>query len=702
MARKSRTGPERTGEGKGTRKGTGVKAKGLGAKAGASSANVGVKNPHMLAWLAVVATFLVYIPALQNDFVPNWDDGGYVLEYEPIEQINAENMAEIWSTFYKGNYHPLTTTLYAIQYSIVGEEAFLYHLVNVLLHIINTFLVFLLIFRLLKQELTAFWAALIFGIHPMHVESVAWISELKDVLFAFFYLLSLLAYLKFRAEKKSKQLILSLLWFTLALFSKSAAVTLPLVVLLIDGYKKTGLNFRYILIRLPYFALALIFGIVAIMSQGKQGAIQDLTPLFSAVDRFFIVNYAIMTYILKFFGPVDLMAMYPYPGKIEGAFPWEVYAAPVGVLILAIVIIILARRSRIPAFGALFFIATSILTLQILPVGGAVVAERYTYIPYIGLSLVPVWLLSSRYQARRDMLRWQHILLTAFTIFLIALTIQRIPVWKNGLTLFTDVIEKNPELPFGYNNRGYAYQKYYGSMEKAHKDYSTAISLDSTYYQSLSNRGVVRFNTGNVEGAIKDFTRSLRYDPNNEDALLGRANSLSSLGRYAKAIPDYDRYLELVPTNDEAWLWRGVAYYNTQEFEKALADIGKSRSLNPDSDEGAYWEGLAAKSLGMKDKALAALREALALDPGRFDAAMLQGLIYYENEEYQPALKAFNHSIQLNPQYAPAYVNRAAVHSSVGNFAKAANDLQQARKLGYPVDEAYLRETMMKAGMITQ
>jgi tetratricopeptide (TPR) repeat protein len=656
----------------------------------------GKTSPYWLP-LPVLLTFLLYTPSLLNDFVPNWDDGGYVLEYEPIQRINTENIKEIFTSFYKGNYHPLTTTFYALIYAIDGDNAFYFHLLNLLLHCANVWLVFLLIRGIFKKQALAFWVALIFGIHPMHVESVAWISELKDVLYTFFYLLSLLAYLRFQSSRHSPDFLLSLFFFALSLLSKSAAVTLPLVILLIDYFRNARLHLRSLLEKLPFFLLSVLFGVLALLSQGKQGAIQDLTPLYGIIDRVFIVSYAFMTYVVKFFAPLNLMAMYPYPGKTDGFFPWEVYAALAGLLAVLGFILFAAKRKSIPEWGMLFFIATSILTLQIIPVGGAVVAERYTYVPYIGLSLIPLWFLGIREGSVFKTQQWQSWLLLAFSMFLAVHTHQRISVWENGLKLFSDVIEKNPNLPFAYNNRGYAYQKYYNDMDKALADYSTAIRIDSTYYRSLSNRGVVYFNLGDPENAIRDFTRSLDYHPQNEDALLGRANSLSSLGRYANALPDYDRYLELQPGNAQAWLWRGVAHYNTGAHQEALKNILQSRKIDPQSDEAAYWEALSHKELQQKDAALQAIETALRINPQRYDAALLAGLVHYESGAYDAAIEAFELSTRIEPQYAPAYVNKAAVYAAKGDFQRALGNLRKAVELGYPVDKNYLRELETKA-----
>ena len=272
----------------------------------------------------LLLTFIIYLPSLNNDFIINWDDAGYIHENEPIKKINSENIKIIFTQFYKGNYHPLTTLFYAVEYSLVGESPFLYHLNNLVFHLLNVLLLYIFIKKISGKTIVAAFCALFFGIHPMHVESVAWISERKDVLYTFFFFFSLIMYLKYldNDSRKKWHYWLSIFLFILSLLSKSAAVSLPLVLLLIDYYYKRKLNIKTIIIeKIPYFILSIIFGLVAIASQNETGAIQNLTPLYSIFDRFFIVSYATLIYLIKFFLPVKLSAMYAYPQLINGHLP---------------------------------------------------------------------------------------------------------------------------------------------------------------------------------------------------------------------------------------------------------------------------------------------------------------------------------------------------------------------------------------------
>jgi len=642
--------------------------------------------------LPPVVAFLLYLPALRYGFVPNWDDGGYVLNNPVVHSLSWDHIREIFTAFYKGNYHPLTTLLYAFIYAIGGDQPVLYHLINILFHSVNTLLVYLLIRQMLRSDWKAFWTAILFAVHPMHIESVAWISELKDVLYTFFYLLALLYYIRYvhgQFRSKWKPYALAMLFFGLSLLSKSAAVTLSVLMFLIDWIIRRRFSIAGILDKVPFLALSVLFGILAIMSQGKQGAIQDLTPIYTIGERAFIVSYATMTYVVKFLAPVHLSAMYPYPGRVDGMLPWEVYAALPLVLVLLGLLALTLRKSRIPAFGGLFFLITASLTLQVIPVGGAVVAERYTYVPYIGMSLIPLFFLFPGQQVKPWIGKWQNMVMLAFSMFLITLSINRMPVWKDGIRLFTDVIEKYPNLPFAYNNRGYAYQTFYGDDDKAFQDYNQAIAIDSTYHQSLSNRGVMHHKRGEYEKAIQDFSRSLRYNPANTDALIGRANTLSMLKRYTEALPDYDQYLTRMPEHAEAWHWRGVAYYHLDKPTEAVNDFRKSLELQPLNDETLYWMGLAMNAQGKHEEAITWFDKTLTANSGRTEAWVWKGIAFQTLKRFDEAIAAYSQALGQSPNEVSALYNRAVCYTEQGKFREALSDLEKAASLGYPVNPSY-------------
>lgn len=655
------------------------------------------KKELLFAAIAVVITLIVYIPSLGNDFIVNWDDGGYIIEHKLVHALSWENFTTIFNptTFYKGNYHPLTTFFYAVEYSLVGENALLYHIDNLIFHLLNVLLVFVFIKLISKRIEIAAFVALLFGIHPMHVESVAWISERKDVLYTFFFMLSLIQYFYYSTKKeaKRKHYILVLVFFFLSLLSKSAAVILPLALFVVDYYLKRKFNLRLILEKLPFFALSIAFGLLAVFSQGEKGAIHDLTPLFSFFDRLLIVCHSTMTYLWKLFVPIDLAAMYSYPGKAGGMFPVIYYVAPFIILLLTLLIIFSKKYGRHYIFGALFFVVTIVLVIQIVPVGGASMAERYTYVPYIGLFFILGKLYDNGIQSTSEKMKrlkpLLHIIVAAFVIFFAVLSWQRIGKWKNGEILMRDLTRVNPNMQFAYNNLGYYYYRWKKDFDKAGKAYDKAISIDPNYSQALSGRGVLYNNLGKHEEAVRDFTACLKLNPNDNDALIGKANSLSALMRFEEALPFYDRYLQLKPNDANGILKRGTAYVQLGRYDEALKDFDNSRKILPDNYELYYWYGLAYFKKGDYTASLENFDKSIALDSERGEIFSWRGLAKYNLKQLDASIADYNTAITMNPKDAAAYVNRSVANFDKGNYMQAWEDINAAGKLGYPLDKGY-------------
>jgi tetratricopeptide (TPR) repeat protein len=655
------------------------------------------KYSEYFIWIVLLFTAALYIPSLFNGWILNWDDGGYIQEHVLVHKLSWDNFITIFNptTFYKGNYHPLTTFFYAIEYSIVGEKAFLYHLNNLIFHLLNVFLVYKFIKFISKNLNVAVFVALFFGIHPMHIESVAWIAERKDVLYTFFFMLSLIYYYYYFSNKvdKTKNYLVSLLFFFLSLLSKSAAVCLPVVLLLLDYYKNRKLDKKLILEKLPFFLLAFGFGIIAVLSQKERGAIQDLTPLYSVFERLFIVSHNIYAYIWKLFAPVNLAAMYPYPDRTAGLLPIMYYISLGFVAVLLFILFWSKKFGKDYIFGFLFFFITIALVLQILPVGGASIAERYTYIPYIGLFFIIGKLydnsLTSKIKTIVSLKPLFHVILLCFVIFFSYSTWERIKVWKNGEILMTALIKNYPNLPFAYTNRGYYYYHWEKNFEKAMVDLNKAISLDPNNNEALSNRGVVNYNLGNYKESILDFNSSLKLKKSNVDALIGRANAYSQLHQFDLALPDYDEYMKYKTDDSKAYVWRGIAKINLNKQEEALVDFEKCLSINPNDDEAFYWKGLSFYNKKEYSTALPLLDKSIAMNPKRAEVYGWRGLTKYNLKQYNEAIPDFTKAIELNPNDASAYVNRSTAYFEVGKFPEAWEDINKAGKMGYPLNKEY-------------
>ncbi len=670
------------------------------------------KTPLYLMLLIGVATLVVYFRATGYGFIYNWDDAGYILKNDYIKTLNMSSVAEIFSSFYMHNYHPLTSLTYAIEYSFVGESAWLYHLNNILLHLANTWLVFVLFTKVFKnRQLPAIFIAALFALHPMHVESVAWISERKDVLYTLFFLLALIRYMKYLETGKMSEFIYTSIFFLLSCLSKSAAVTLPVLLFAFDYLQKRKFSKILVLEKIPLFAISLIFGILAIRSQDT--AIQDLTPMLSLFERILIVCWGTLLYIVKTILPFHLSAFYPYPLKIDDVLPWYYYLAPLFVIALGIVIWYSKKWGREVIFGFAFFFITISLVLQLMPVGGAIIAERYTYVPYLGLFFIMVLPLRALYENKqgrdyKNSLLYTRLLTILVVVFSI-LSFNRVAYWKDGDILFTDVIEKYPKFPYAYNNRGFLYFDYYALkfyadnevkknayVEKAYNDYTMAIGLDPTYAGAYANRAVLLYNTGKPQAALQDFNILLTLDPENKDGLIGRANTLSTLEMFEKALPDYNSYLKINDDDAKAWLWRGIAFSKTGDNESALPDFEKTIQLLPDDYEAYYWKGITLHQLKRHKEAVEFLSKAIAFQPDNYEIYSWRGLAYFELKDYDKALADFSTAIDLNPEELSSYVNRSLCYNEQGQYQLAFNDLIFAAERGMPISRDYYESLVRK------
>ena len=345
-----------------------------------------------LLWLGaiLVLTFAVYAPSLDNGFT-NWDDDRYV-ETNPL--LRHPGLKAVLTTPVEGNYHPLTIWSLALNYRISGLDPASYHWLSLLLHLANTALVFLFIRKLSGGRLwTSVVTSLFFGIHPMHVESVAWIAERKDVLYAFFYLTGLIAYLKYLERRQLRWLGVTLLAFVLSVASKPAAVVFPITLLAIDYYCRRAFDLSLVVEKVPFLAVSLAGGILTLKAQQSTGAIG--VHMWDPLQKLLIASYGTLMYVVKLFLPVRLSALYPYPAAGKGLGP-EFYVAFVTLLVLLTTVVYLCRRSRAVLFGLAFFFVNIVLVLQFFTVGQAVMADRYTYLPYIGLFFALAWWLDER------------------------------------------------------------------------------------------------------------------------------------------------------------------------------------------------------------------------------------------------------------------------------------------------------------------
>ena len=668
-------------------------------------------------WLVIILllTFIVYLPVLKNGFV-NWDDDQYILENTLIRTIDLQ---QLFSQFFMGNYHPLTMFILAIEYKIFGLSPVGYHTVNLLLHILNVFLVYRTVLLLSEKEIVALISALLFGVHPLHVESVAWISELKDLLYCIFFLLSLLCYLKYLKNGSRKFYALSLTLFLPALLSKAMAASLPLVLILTDYLKGKKINYRSLIDKIPFLILSVIFGLVAIEAQKSSGSISENS--FGFFERIIFAGYGFINYIVKLILPVTLSAFYPYPIKSGESIPIYLYIYPLLVMVIAAFVFATLKSTKKIIFAFGFFTATIILVLQLIPVGGAVMADRYSYLPSIAIFYLAGegfhYLLSIR---KRPMAVF---LIVLFTVFFSVKTYARCDVWKSGMTLWNDVIDKHDNVALAYNSRGVLYDEM-SDYINALSDYTKAIQLNPKYDKAFNNRGNLYMKSNKSAEALKDYSFSISLRPDFYGAYKNRGNLYASINLYDSAYADYEAALALKSNDAETYFYRANLLQKQNKINESLEDYARALKHRPNYPEAYFNRGVMNKNNSRLNEAIEDFSMAIRIYPGYVDAFLNRGNVLQSQNKFEEALKDFDSAINLQPDnprvyfnkgkllgdlkkydeaigvfstairlkndYALAYFGRGVALCNVGRKNDGCNDLRKAISLGFqPAMEAF-------------
>lgn len=555
--------------------------------------------------LIVVITFLAYIPSLSNGFT-NWDDNILITENMTIRNLSWQNVGHYFTSYYISTYIPLTLITFALEYQIAELNPLIYHLNNLLFHIINCLLVFFLIYLLTKNIWISLMTALLFGLHPLRVESVAWVTERKDVLFSLFFLSSLIFYLLYKKTKKIMGYIISLILFFFSALSKGMAITLPFIVLLLDYYAKRRFDKKILLEKIPYFMIAVAFGLLALFAQFPSIA-RRVEPLVTFPSTILIACRNILFYLFKIILPINLSALYPYPDLSSSTLPVIFYIAPFIVALLIGIIMYRSRYSKEIWFGTAFFLVNIVTVIGIIPLAGdAIAADRYTYIPSIGIFFVIAHGFYYLYQRKKINIKLRrHILLSILILvlgILSCLTWHRCKVWKSDMTLWTDALKKYPS-HVAFNNRGLAYyeqQRY----DKAIRDFNGALDLAPDYSTAYYNRANAYDAKADYYKALADYDRAIELDPKAAKAYNNRGLTYGRIEQYTRAIDDFSEAVSLDPNYAMAFNNRGMIYGRLGEHEQAITDFTKAVTIAPDYAKGYYNRAIAYYSTGAYKKAL--------------------------------------------------------------------------------------------------
>lgn len=548
-----------------------------------------------LGLLAAVITALVYLPSLGNGFV-DWDDHVYVYENSGLALEGAEFLWWAATSVVSSNWHPLTLLVYGAEYELWGLAPMGYHLVNVLLHSANTLLVYiagLMIFRLAVKGpaqatdarvlAASFIAAVAFGIHPQHVESVAWVSELKDVLSGFFFLLSVIFYVR-HAEKEGGRLLYwaSFSFFALALLAKPMAITLPVVLLILDFFplrrlnKLAGLR-AMVSEKMPFFILIPVSAALTIWAQHGDAAMASIeaSPLAERLD---VAVRGLAFYLEKLVYPVDLAPFYVRP--LAGEFYNQgFYIALAIVLVITVLSLFFWKRRALAAAWA-WYLVTLLPVIGLVQVSDMAAADRYSYLPALG----PVFFIAGLVGLVAGRAPWRLVMAGVFIVPLFVasafLTVRQEAVWKDSVSLWTQEIRLFPTVQ--------AYAKRARANEK-----------DGMFREAAADYAVVADNTPHGEAKA--------------GVLLRRAFALKAAGDRRAALADFSEVVRLSPAAVAAYLGRAELFLGSGEIAPALKDIDAALSLSPENPAALYYAGVAHERAGNADRGLEYLRRAAAL-----------------------------------------------------------------------------------------
>ena len=626
-------------------------------------------------WLVALATLIItfasFFNSLSCDYV-NWDDDKNFYENELVTTVNKvtfwKNTAKIFSPkegHVIGNYNPLTIWSFALEQRLVKDEVKrirLRHWTNVVLHLLCVLCVFWIGLRL---GLNVFWAgmlALLFGVHPLRVESVTWVTERKDVLFGFFYLAAFHAYLKGKQEGFSigRHVWIGLL-FLLSLFSKVQAVLLPVSLVLLDYYlsDEGKITLKSILSKWYLFVASLVMGLINIYTLGLQGSTEE--QAYSGISRLFIGSYSLVVYYVKALIPYQMSPLYPYPSP---PLEWPFYVSILSFILTAGVLYwAYAKKKKLIFFGVGFFLVNVFLLLQILGAGQGFLADRFTYIPYLGLFFIMTKgaqdLISSNAKLNIPLLSLAILITGAYA----GMTIRQTKIWQNSGTLWTHVLKhyKQSTLPWG--NRANYYRDT-GHTTKALSDYGEVLRLDPTKPEPWNSRARLYFDLATKKGmrdslpnALHNYNKAIELKPDDAEYWTNRGATFAMLGNGPAAIENLNEAERLNPSFANIYLNRSVIHNQDGRFPEALSDIDKYLALKQNHPDMWYEKGRLHNIMNQPTQAITALNNAIAMNGRKALFYFERAKAHYKSRNNPAAKQDLNTSLQMGYKGDPTTIS---------------------------------------------
>ena len=539
-----------------------------------------------LCLFLIACVAAVYIRVGGFDFV-DYDDPFYVpLNPQVLAGLTWDGAQWAFTTMHAGNWFPLVWLSLMLDRSLFGTGAGGFHLVNVALHIANSILLFWVLKRYSKTIWASFFVAALFALHPLHVESVAWVTERKDTLSTLFWMLTMLAYVRYVEAPNAGRYIIVCVVFAFGLMSKSMLVTLPLVLLLMDYWplkrlwpegKSSGVtSTRALLEKIPLFILSGIVCVITVIAQKGSGAVSKINsaPLGPRISNA-LVSYC--DYILKMFWPVDLAVFYPHP--VNSLAGWKIILSS-AVLLAATIIVILLRRRRYLLVGWFWYLGTLVPVIGFVQVGAQAMADRYTYIPLTGIFIMLAWLVGDIVAQQRFRQVLAGIAGAAIIGVFAAMTFVQVGYWRDTLALFEHCTAVTPDNVTVHKYLGVGFARK-GNAEAALREFKESLIFEPKDPRTFYNIGLMLVSLDRTDEAINNFRRVIELEPNNIASNLNLATLLANKGLLDEAIEQMRKAILLVPADTEARCELAGMLMQKWRIDEAITEYQQALKINP-------------------------------------------------------------------------------------------------------------------------
>ncbi len=641
----------------------------------------------VIVFFLVLAVLTAYWAVRSHDFV-NYDDGAYVYENPIVRKgLSREGLSWAFSTTETGNRHPLTWISHMLDCSLFGPDPRAAHTTNLMLHIINT----LLLFGLLRSLTGDLWrsavVAAFFGVHPINVESVAWISQRKNIVSTLFWFLSLFAYGRYVCRPNIARYAIVVCLFVLGLSAKPMLITLPLTLLLLDIWplgrvrfpstgrlkEKFSLPSRPILEKVPLLLFSGAAGLLTLFAQQREGAVRslDAIPLgIRAANA--VVSY--MKYLAKLIWPGDYAVLYPFPAHISTGM---VLAAIMVLTAISYMSLVGLRRYPYATVGWLWYLGTLFPVIGLIQVGAQAMADRYAYVPAVGIFIMLVWGVSDLTA------RWRHrtvplIASVALVLsVLMGVTLEQVNIWKNSITLFSHALDVTTANHTAHNNLGLALMDA-GRIDEAVSHFEAVLRLKPRYKKAVNNIGVALAKQKKWAEAIPYYEEALKIDPDYAHALFNLGSAWLMMDRLDLAIRYLSKASALSTKDPLVYNNLGIAYFRMGKAETAVYLLKEALRLAPDYADAHNNLGIALTSLGRPAEAVFHLRRALHIDAEHPDAVENLDRAVKVRSRLEKEIASRERAAASNPDDAGLQLALGDLHKRAGNLQVATAAYQRA------------------------